>query len=309
MLNRYRRELTTALVLGLLLMVVAIFAPSFYHAENLRDLIVAQAPVLIVAVGMTLVVLVGEIDISVGAQYAIASVAAGVLAKMGLPLLLLIPVVALLGAMMGAGGGALIAGLKIPSIVVTLAMMVALRDGLRWATEGKWVQNLPADFQWFGLGQTSGQLLIIACALMIFLLFAWGLKNVAAGRAVYATGSDMEAARLASLNPRFVKFSVFVVLGVLTAIAALLNSIRFIEVQGNAGVGLELKTIAAVVVGGTSITGGRGTLIGTLLGVALLGITGTALTYLGINPFWEKAIQGGIILASVASEVLLGRRV
>lgn len=308
MLNRYKRELTTALALAALLAAVAVFAPSFYRADNLRDLVVSQAPVLIVAVGMTLVVLVGEIDISVGAQYAVASVAAGALAKAGLPLPILILVVAMIGALMGGVGGALIAGLKIPSIVVTLAMMVALRDALRWATEGRWVQNLPNDFQWFGLGQTVGQALIIACALLLFFSFAWALKNLAAGRAVYATGSDYEAARLASLNPRLVKFGVFVVLGVLTALAALLNSIRFIEVQSNAGVGLELKTIAAVVVGGTTITGGRGTLVGTLLGVALLGTIGTALTFLGINPFWEKAIQGAIILASVASEVLLKGR-
>ncbi|HVG38887.1 MAG TPA: ABC transporter permease, partial [Pyrinomonadaceae bacterium] len=304
MLHRYRRELTTAFALLVLLVAVAVVAPSFYRADNLRDLLVGQAPVLIVAIGMTLVVLVGEIDISVGAQYAVASVAAGALAKAGVPLLLVIVVVALLGALMGSIGGALVANLKIPSIVVTLALMVALRDALRWATEGQWVQNLPANFQWFGFGQTAGRLLIIVAALLIFVCFAWALRNLAAGRAVYATGSDAEAARLASLRPRAVVWGVFVALGLLTSVAALLGSIRFIEVQGNAGVGLELKTIAAVVVGGTAITGGRGTLLGTLLGVALLGTIGTALTFMGVNPFWEKAIQGVIILAAVASEVL-----
>ena len=96
-------------------------------------------------------------------------------------------------------------------------------------------------------------------------------------------------------------------MGALTGIAALLNAVRFSEIPGNSGVGLEMKAIAAVVVGGTAISGGRGTLVGTLIGVALLGTIGTALTFAGINPFWEKAIQGAIILAALVSDVLLGR--
>jgi rhamnose transport system permease protein len=112
---------------------------------------------------------------------------------------------------------------------------------------------------------------------------------------------------LAGIDPQKVVFWVFVVMGGFVGVAALLNAIRFSAVPGNAGVGLELKAIAAVVVGGTAITGGRGRLIGTLIGVALLGTIGTALTFVGINPFWEKAIQGAIILAALASDVVLGR--
>jgi rhamnose transport system permease protein len=307
MLSRYRREGAAALAYLALLLVVAGVAPSFYSAANLRDLVLNNAPVLVAATGMTLVILVGQIDISIGAQFAICSVVAGWLAKAGAPMPALAAAVALAGGLMGAVGGGLVAGLGIPSIVVTLAMMVALRDGLRWATEGKWVQNLPENFQWFGLGQGAGQWLIAAIALGIFVAFAWGMSNLAAGRAVYATGSDAEAARLASLNPQRVTFGVFVLMGMLAGVGALLNSIRFSDVQSNAGVGLELKAIAAVVVGGTSITGGRGSLVGTLIGVALLGTIGTALTFMGINPYWEKAIQGAIILAAVVSEKFLGR--
>src|SRR4029079_17652152 len=120
-------------------------------------------------------------------------------------------------------------------------------------------------------------------------------------------GSDAEAARLAGIDPQAVVFWVFAVMGALVGIAALLNAIRFSAVPGNAGLGLELKAIAAVVVGGTAITGGRGRMVGTLIGVALLGTIGTALTFVGINPFWEKAIQGAIILAALASDVVLGR--
>ena len=109
------------------------------------------------------------------------------------------------------------------------------------------------------------------------------------------------------MEPRAVVFGVFVVMGGLVGLAALLNAVRFSAVPANLGLGLELEAIAAVVVGGTAITGGRGRMLGTLIGVALLGTIGTALTYLGINPFWERAIQGAIILAALGTEVVLGR--
>ena len=305
--NRYKREISAALAYVALLVVVGIAAPSFFAVGNLRDLIINNAPTLVVAVGMTLVILVGEIDISVGSQFAVASIAAGLLAKTGMPIWLLVVGVMLIGAAMGALNGVLIGWLRLPSIIVTLAMLVTWRDGLRWSTEGAWVQDLPANFQWFGLGQAAGETAIVGFALVIFICFAWSMRNLIAGRTIYAVGSDAEAARLAGIDPRGVVFWVFVMMGGLTGIAALMNAVRFSSIPGNAGTGLELKAIAAVVVGGTAITGGRGTMIGTIIGVALLGTISTALTFLGINPFWEKAIQGVIILAALVSDVALGR--
>ena len=305
--NRYRREISAALAFGALLVIVGIIAPSFFSRENLRDLAMNNAPTLLVAVGMTLVILVAEIDISVGSQFAVCSVVTGFLAKAGVPVALLFIFALFVGAAMGALNGVFIGWLRLPSIIVTLAMFVIWRDGLRWATEGAWVQGLPENFQWFGFGQRSGEILIIGITVAVFICFLWSLSNLVAGRRVYATGSDAEAARLAGISPQNVVFWVFVIMGALTGIAALLNASRFSSVPGDSGIGLELRAIAAVVVGGTAISGGRGTLVGTLIGVALLGTIGTALTFLGINPFWEKAIQGAIILAALASEATLGR--
>lgn len=305
--NRYKREISALLAYIVLLVVVAILAPSFFSGGNLRDLIINNAPILLIAIGMTLVILVGEIDISVGSQFAVCSIAAGFLAKTGMPMPVLFVCLLLMGAAMGAINGLLVGWLRLPSIIVTLAMLVAWRDLLRWTTEGAWVQNLPDNFQWFGLGQTSGEILIVAITLVIFVCFAWILKNLNVGRAIYAVGSDAEAARLAGIKSPNIVFGVFAVMGALVGIAALLNAVRFTAIPGNAGIGFELKAVAAVVVGGAAITGGRGTLIGTLIGVALLGTIGTALTFLGINPFWEKAIQGAIILAALVSDVLLAR--
>lgn len=306
-LTRYKREASVLIAYVILLLAVGIVAPTFFGAGNLRDLAMNNAAVLIVAVGMTLVILAGEIDISVGSQFAVCTVLTGLLAKAGVPILLVLLLVIIAGALMGAVGGFFIARLRLPSIVVTLALMVAWRDGLRWITEGEWVQNLPANFQWFGLGQTAGQTLIIVLALGLLIAFAWMLRNVNAGRAVYAVGSDAEAARLSGIEPQRIIFGIFVLMGALVGLGAAINAVRFSIVPSNAGFGLELKAIAAVVVGGTAITGGRGRVLGTLIGVALLGTIGTALTFAGINPFWEKAIQGAIILAAVGSDALVGQ--
>src|SRR6267143_369614 len=264
-LGRYKRELAAALAYAALLILITVVAPSFFSAANLRDLALNNAPVLLVAVGMTLVILVGEIDISVGSQFAVCSVAAGLLAKSGVPISLLLPCVLLLGGAMGSINGFLVGRLRLPSIIVTLAMLTAWRDALRWVTQGAWVQDLPPSFQWFGLGQTLGQVLIVALALIVLISFGWALHNLGAGRAIYAVGSDAEAARLAGIEPRRVIFSAFVLMGALAGLAALLNALRFAAVPSNSGLGLELKAVAAVVVGGTAITGGRGTLAGTLI--------------------------------------------
>ena len=168
-----------------------------------------------------------------------------------------------LGAVLGSVNGALVADVGLPSIVVTLATMVAWRDGLRWTTQGAWIQDLPATFQWLGLSQRSYP--VVACALAAFLQLGatWGLRRVALGRAIYATGSDVNAARLAGIETALVKLGVFAVAGAFTGLAALVNAVRFNQIPSNAGIGLEMKVIAAVVVGGAAIRGGRGTLTGT----------------------------------------------
>ena len=141
---------------------------------------------------------------------------------------------------------------------------------------------------------------LLVSALALLLGAAWGIRHLAAGRAVYAVGSNPEAARLAGISPARVVFFTFVLTGALTGCAAFFNAVRFNQIPGNAGLGLELQVIAAVIVGGAAVTGGRGGLAGTFLGVILLGSIGPALTFLGISAYWERAIQGAVILASVA---------
>ncbi|MDX1984030.1 MAG: ABC transporter permease [Bryobacteraceae bacterium] len=288
-----------SVALGALLALLAVIAPGFYSASNLRDLLLNNAPALLVAVGMTAVILAGQIDISVASQFALVSVLSAVLAKLGVPVIALLVIAPLLGGALGAINGVLVSRLRIPAIVATLAAMAVLRESLRWATDGAWIQNLPSSFQWMGLGQAGGQTVILMVTAAVFAAVAWALRNLAGGRAVYATGSNFEAARLAGLFPDRVVMAVFVFCGGMTGLAAFLNSIRFSEIPSNAGAGIEMKAIAAAVVGGCAITGGRGSAAGTLAGAMLLGTIGTALTFLHVDAAWEKAIQGAIILAAI----------
>jgi rhamnose transport system permease protein len=283
-------------------------APGFYSAVNLRDMLLANAPLLLVATGMTFVIIVAQIDISVGSLFGVTALACGMLAKDGCPMALLPLATLLMGAAMGAMNAGLIAFVGVPSIVVTLATMVIWREALRWVSGGAWIEGLPANFQWLGLGQSTGRLAIIVLSVAIFLFLTWASRHMWMARAVFATGSDKEAARMAGVPVKQVVFWVFVLMGALTGLASFLNAVRFSDVPANSGMNLELKAIAAVVVGGTPITGGKGTLLGTFLGVVLLGCLGPALVYLGINPFWEKAIQGGIILFTVPLDAFLSRR-
>ena len=300
MISRYKRELSVAAAYGLLLVVLAF--TDFYRGDKLRVIVVSSAPVLVAAVGMTLVMLARQIDISIGAQVSICGVLAGLLAKAGVPMPLVVPLTVLAGGLLGSINGGLVAGLGLPSIVVTLATKVSFEEALRMGREGESVKGIPDGFYWFGLGQSAGQALVVGVSALIFAAFLWSLRNLAAGRAVYAVGSDPEAARLAGIRPRRVVFGVFALMGALGGLAASLNAVRFPDVDPNHGKGLELLVIAAVVVGGVAISGGRGTLAGALVGVLLLSSIGSALAFLKIPTPWEKAVQGAIILVAVASD-------
>ncbi len=289
-------------------MILAFAAPNFFARQQLLTVLTTTAPVLIAACGMSLVIISRQIDISVGSQFAVCSVLAGLMTKTGCPMPLVAMGAVACGALLGAFNGVFVAGLGLPSIVVTLATMVTTREALRWWREGEFVKDLPGHFQWFGLGQSSGQAIILVGALAMFAFLVIALKHIAAGRFIYAVGSDREAARLAGIRPQVVTFGVFVLMGALVGIASLLNAIRFADVDPKTGTGLELQVIAAAVVGGVAISGGRGNLWGVLAGVLLLAIVSPALVFLGLPPQWEKAIQGTIILLAVASDGWRSRR-
>ena len=300
----HTREIAIAVANILLLLLLAATTHGFFTLGNLSDLFLANLPVMLIALGMTLIIVTAQIDISVGSVFAVCSVVAGVVARSGAPWIVYLLAACAVGAACGALNGALSAYLRIPSIVVTLATMVALRDGLRWQTQGAWVGNLPPNFQRFGMQQGTYTLAVLLLTVAFTLAVSLGLRYLRAGRAVFATGSNEAAARQLGINTSLVIFSVFTLTGALTGLAATLNAVRFNQVPSNTGLGLEMKVIAAVAVGGAAINGGSATVTGTVLGVILLGIIGPALTFLGVSAYWETALQGAIILLAVSANVL-----
>ena len=252
--------------------------PGFYTVSNLRNMAMDCLPTLVAGCGMTIVIVTAEIDISIGSLFVACGAAAGLMAKTGIPMPL-----------------------------VGLATLAIVRNYLLRITQGNWIQDLPAGFQWFGMGQGAAQLAYPAAALVIFAATAFFLSRTSRGRAHYAVGCSHEAARRIGINPAWITGSAFVLMGVVTAAAALLNFTRYPAIETTAGLGFELQVIAAVVVGGTAITGGRGNLWGTFLGVVLLGMIGTVFTFLHANPAWLKAIQGAIILVAVVSDTAFSK--
>ena len=307
-MKKYFREFSVVAALAVVLLGLAIFAPAFFQPQPLLSLVTREAPTLVVACGMALVIICRQIDISVGSIFSVCSVCAGLLAARGWPLALVLPAAAAMGALLGAVNGLLVAGLRLPSIVVTLATMVTLRQGLNLVRQGEFV-NLPDSVQWFGLSQSAGQWSLVAASLVLLVVLGLAMRHLAEGRFVYAVGTDAEAARLAGIRPQLVTFLVFVFLGALTGLAAMMNIAQSPQVQPLSGAGLELKVIAAVVVGGVAISGGRGNLWGAFAGLLLLSCVAPALTHLHIEAYWEKAIQGAIILLAVVADGVRSRKI
>lgn len=306
-MNKYFREITVAIALALLILSLAIFAPHFFQAQPLVSRLTSQMPALVAAVGIALVIISRQIDISIGAQFSMCAIVAGVTASAGFPLGIAILAALVTGALMGAVNGVLVAYLGLPSIVVTLATMVTWQEALRLWQQGR-LLALPNGIQWFGLSQQVGQIVVISVAFTLVVGAAWAMKNLSGGRQIYAIGTDAEAARLAGIDPKRTTFRVFVLMGLLTGLAAVLNLVQSPQVQPNCGDGLDLKTIAAVVVGGVAISGGRGTMWGVLLGMLLLANVNPALTHFHQPPYWEKAIQGLVILLAVVADGLRSRK-
>jgi rhamnose transport system permease protein len=306
-MNRYFRELSVGAALALLLVALAIFAPQFYQPQPLLSRLAAQVPALVLTVGMAVVIVTRQIDISVGSQFGVCAVLAGLTSAAGAPLGVALAAAMGAGAVMGALNGWLVAWMGLPSIVVSLATMVTWAEVLRLFQQGKFISLAPG-VQWFGLSQVAGQVTLLGGCLGLLATAAYILKNRVGGRWFYAVGSDAEAARLAGINPQFVTMSAFVLMGCLAGVAAVCNVVQSPQVDPKCGVGLELKAIAAAVVGGVAVTGGRGSLWGAGAGLLLLATINPALTYLHVDAYWEKAIQGLVILLAVVADGFRSRR-
>jgi ribose/xylose/arabinose/galactoside ABC-type transport system permease subunit len=211
----------------------------------------------------------------------------------------------------GLLNGVLVAYGKVPSIIVTLGMMTVLKGGTLLLLKGEWVRNLPDGLRFLGTGSVFGVPFSVLVAVFVAVWAIWVAGRTKFGRRVYALGSNPKAAELVGLPTKRVKLAVFALTGLLTAVATLIGATKLQVVESGFGGGFEMVVVAAVVVGGTSIKGGRGTVLGTLFGATLLGIISTVLIFMKLGmqaTYWEKAIQGAFILAAVLGDQLSRRR-
>lgn len=305
--RQYGRELSVA---GFLVLLLCYFGttPGFLKANNLRDILVNAAPLVIAACGMSMVIIAGMIDISAGSALAVCAVVAGITAKSGAPLILVILAPIVVGALIGAVNGWLVAVVRIPAIIVTLGMMSVLRGGIIWWTRGEWIGNLPPSFSAIGRGTVLGLPIPVLLAAATVILTAILMARTPFGRHIYAVGGNMFAAVRMGISAQRVLWLVFAVHGALLGLAALVYASRFSVIQSNAGIGFELQVISAVVVGGVNIFGGQGTVWGSAVGGLLLQVIGTGLIFRRVSEYWAPSVQGALVLLAVVADALRARR-
>jgi ribose/xylose/arabinose/galactoside ABC-type transport system permease subunit len=302
------REVAVAIVLALTILSAGLVNPAFLSANNIRDMLVQIVPAVIIGCGLTFVIVTGEIDISVGSLMGLLAAVLGILSapdRANMPVAVAILATLALGSAVGLINGVLVTFGRVPSIIVTLGMLTALRGITTMVMGGKWITQIPAPLRFFGTGTIFGVRVSVLTAALVVIGSIFLAKQTPLGRRIYAVGSNPHAAFLTGLSSSRLKLFVFTLTGFLVGVATVVSVPQLSVIESGIGIGLELLVVTCVVVGGTSISGGKGTIIGTLLGVALLGTVRTVLIFLNLGEhsvYWERAIQGAFILAAVLAD-------
>jgi ribose/xylose/arabinose/galactoside ABC-type transport system permease subunit len=310
------RETGVLIALTLIFIVFSILSPYFFNSNNLINILRQVSLLGIIAMGMTMVIISGEIDLSVGSIYGASALLCGVMLTNGASLWLAILVGLGIGALFGFMNGFLITYGRIPAMIVTLGMMNVARGFALIISNGRVVNLSPRTvasphLDWFlfaGQGKLLGipvmSLFFLGITAIAFLIYGRTLL----GFHMKAVGGSNAAARASGINDKWIKIAAFTLVGLFSAIAGLLNIAFLSNVQGTTGQGMELNAIAAVIIGGTSLRGGEGTIIGTLIGVLIMGVLNNGIILLGISPFWQMMIIGFVIIAAVAVDMWTRQR-
>lgn len=303
------REAGIFLVVVVIMVILSIATPNFATASNLA--IVARIIALnsIIAMGMTMVILLGGIDLSVGSVVALTSVVVGyVLVKLQLPIWASILAGLGVGALVGLINGTLVIRTGVAPFIITLGMMGLARGFALVITKGSTISGLPPTY--LALGQ--GYLGLVPYPVIIMLILAVvihiTLSRTTFGRRIYFIGSNEDAATLSGINVRRIKVIVFTICSTLAATEAIIETARMSTAQPASGVGYELTAIGAVIIGGASMMGGEGTILGTILGATLLGLITNGLILLGVSAYWQQVFSGAIIILAVALDTWRRRR-
>jgi ribose/xylose/arabinose/galactoside ABC-type transport system permease subunit len=303
----YGQEIVVLLALIVLFIVVGAVNPRFLSNTNLTSIFAGNAYIAVAAIGMSMVIISGHIDVSVGSLIGVLATIAGTLAVKGYPIWVAWLVPVLVGILVNTGQGLLVAYARIPAIVVTLGFLSILKGGLISSTGGAWITDMPEAFmiaqkRLFGIPSSVYFMVVLT------IIAALWMKYFALGRALYAAGGNAEAARAAGVSPERICVMAFAIHGFFAGIAALLFATQLQVIQSTVPPNLELTVITAAVIGGVSILGGTGTVIGSTLAAILFATIGSALIFLNVSAYWLRAVLGLLILATVLADMIRRRR-
>jgi ribose transport system permease protein len=308
--HRFALEIRMLVVLVVLSIALSLISSHFFSLGNLFNLMDQSVVTGIAAIGQTFVILVAGIDLSVGALTGVAGIVLGLaLTSAGLPVPVAVGAAIVFGGLMGLVNGLLVTFGRIAPFIVTLGMMSVARSLAYVISDGNSISSLPQGLSYIGSADVFG---IPANFLFVVLLFAlawYYLTFTKGGRTIYAIGSNIEAARASGLKVTYYTTLAYVLSGALSALAAVMLASRLLSIDPIAGNGLELDSIAAVVIGGASLFGGRGSMIGTFFGVLIMGLIRNGLNLLNVGPYWQGSAIGAIIIIAVLAERIVTTRI
>jgi ribose/xylose/arabinose/galactoside ABC-type transport system permease subunit len=307
LVSGYGQEIVIACAILVLFAVVSSINPRFLGANNLNTIISGNAYIAVAAIGMAMIIITGHIDVSVGALIGVLATISGTIAVSGAPVWLAWTAPILVGVGVNAVVGMLVAYGRIPSIVVTLGMLSILRGGLVWVTGGAWINNLPPEF--LLAQQRLGGVPVPVWFMIVLTIgaFVW-MRYSAFGRSLYAIGGNAEAARAAGIPIERRTVQVFMIHGAFAGLATILFATQLKIIQSTVPPNLELTIITAAVIGGVSILGGTGTVIGSTLAAILFSAIGSALIFVNVSAYWLRAVIGVLILATVLVDMIRRNR-
>ncbi len=302
----------SVIALLVLIAVVSTINPNFFSVNNLLNIFRQTSINAVIAVGMTFVILIGGIDLSVGSILALTGAFAASMVSLEMSMFIVLPVVLVTGALLGALNGVIVAKGKVQAFIATLVSMTFLRGATMVYTDGRPISTgfsaASDDFMFFGAGYLFNIPVPIYLMVIVFAVAYFILQHTKMGRYVYALGGNENAARLSGINVNKVKIFVFAVSGFLSALAGIIVTARLSSAQPTAGVSYELDAIAAVVVGGTSLVGGQGRVMGTLIGALIIGFLNNALNLLDISSYYQMIAKALVILIAVLADNYLGSK-
>ena len=296
-------EQKSLIALIFLIVVVSFLNPNFFTIDNILNILRQTSVNAIIAVGMTLVILTAGIDLSVGSVLALCGAFAASMIALEVPVLVAVPTALVAGAALGAISGIIIAKGKVQAFIATLVTMTLLRGVTMVYTEGRPISTGFTDtadaFAWFGTGYALGIPVPVWLMVVVFAAAWYLLNHTRFGRYVYALGGNESATRLSGINVDRVKIGVYAICGMLAALAGIIVTSRLSSAQPTAGMGYELDAIAAVVLGGTSLMGGKGRIMGTLIGALIIGFLNNALNLLDVSSYYQMIAKAVVILLAV----------